>query len=281
MNLSVCTITFRHQLISIAEIAKWSVSNGFQGIELWGAHATNLEEQPEYSKDWIANYGLRVTMLSDYLPLFDTNDALYFKVHRLCRLAKHWGASKIRTFASNEASAGMNQQRKALLFQRLQTVCDWLAEYDLNLVIETHPNTYADSVSSTVEMFNAVQRQNLQLNYDVLHIWEAGEDVVNACEQLSPYINHFHFKNISSSEHLNVFAPDNVYAAAGSREGMVPIFEGIVDYKKFIEYLYSNPALRNIDSSLEWFGNNAKNILSQDRYKLQKISQSLAIAEAM
>ena len=42
MNLSVCTITFRHQLISIAEIAKWSVANGFQGIELWGAHATNL-----------------------------------------------------------------------------------------------------------------------------------------------------------------------------------------------------------------------------------------------
>lgn len=94
MNLSVCTITFRHQLISIAEIAKWSVANGFQGIELWGAHATNLEDQPEYGKEWLSSYALKTSMLSDYLPLFEGNDALYFKVHRLCRLAKHWGGNQ-------------------------------------------------------------------------------------------------------------------------------------------------------------------------------------------
>ena len=101
MNLSVCTITFRHQLISIAEIAKWSVANGFQGIELWGAHATNLEDQPEYGKEWLSSYALKTSMLSDYLPLFEGNDALYFKVQRLCRLAKHWGATKIHTFDGN------------------------------------------------------------------------------------------------------------------------------------------------------------------------------------
>ncbi len=67
MNLSVCTITFRHQLISIAEIAKWSVANGFQGIELWGAHATNLEDQPEYGKEWLSSYALKTSMLSDCL----------------------------------------------------------------------------------------------------------------------------------------------------------------------------------------------------------------------
>ena len=91
MNLSVCTISFRHQLISIAEIAKWSVANSFQGIELWGAHATNLEDQPLYGKEWLSSYSLRATMLSDYLPLFEERDTLYSKVHRLCRLAKHWG----------------------------------------------------------------------------------------------------------------------------------------------------------------------------------------------
>ncbi|HAX28054.1 MAG TPA: sugar phosphate isomerase/epimerase, partial [Alteromonas macleodii] len=89
------------------------------------------------------------------------------------------------------------------------------------------------------------------------------------------------FKNISSSKHLSVFAPDNVYAAAGSREGMVPIFDGAVDYRRFIEYLYSKTTLRNIDSSLEWFGNNCKNILSQDRYKLQKMSQAATTAQAI
>ncbi|QDG34965.1 sugar phosphate isomerase/epimerase [Alteromonas mediterranea] len=281
MNLSVCTISFRHQLISIAEIAKWSVENGFQGIELWGAHATNLEDQPLYGKEWLSSYSLRATMLSDYLPLFDEVDTLYFKVHRLCRLAKHWGATKIRTFASNEASSAITDDKKHLLFERLKLVCDWLSDYDLNLVIETHPNTYADSVASTIELFEGVNKKNLQLNYDVLHVWESGADIIASCELLVPYINHFHFKNISSSKHLSVFAPDNVYAAAGSREGMVPIFDGAVDYQGFIEYLYSKPQLRSIDSSLEWFGNNCKNVLSHDRYKLQKMSQAANTAIAI
>lgn len=281
MNLSVCTISFRHQLISIAEIAKWSVANSFQGIELWGAHATNLEDQPLYGKEWLSSYSLRATMLSDYLPLFEERDALYFKVHRLCRLAKHWGATKIRTFASNEASSDITEDKRHLLFERLKLVCDWLSDYDLNLVIETHPNTYADSVASTIELFEGVNKKNLQLNYDVLHVWESGADVIASCELLAPYINHFHFKNISSSKHLSVFAPDNVYAAAGSREGMVPIFDGAVDYQGFIEYLYSKPQLRNIDSSLEWFGNDCKNVLSHDRYKLQKMSQAANTAIAI
>ncbi|AXT40305.1 sugar phosphate isomerase/epimerase [Alteromonas sp. BL110] len=281
MNLSVCTISFRHQLISIAEIAKWSVANSFQGIELWGAHATNLEDQPLYGKEWLSSYSLRATMLSDYLPLFEERDALYFKVHRLCRLAKHWGATKIRTFASNEASSDITEDKRHLLFERLKLVCDWLSDYDLNLVIETHPNTYADSVASTIELFEGVNKKNLQLNYDVLHVWESGADVIASCELLAPYINHFHFKNISSSKHLSVFAPDNVYAAAGSREGMVPIFDGAVDYQGFIEHLYSKPQLRNIDSSLEWFGNDCKNVLSHDRYKLQKMSQAANTAIAI
>ena len=142
-------------------------------------------------------------------------------------------------------------------------------------------STYADSVASTIELFEGVNKKNLQLNYDVLHVWESGADIIASCELLVPYINHFHFKNISSSKHLSVFAPDNVYAAAGSREGMVPIFDGAVDYQGFIEYLYSKPQLRSIDSSLEWFGNNCKNVLSHDRYKLQKMSQAANTAVAI
>lgn len=274
MNLSVCTITFRHQLISIGEIAKWAASNGFQGIELWGAHAANLEEQIDLGQDWLAGFGLNVSMLSDYLPLFESNDDLYFKVHRLSRLANHWGTKKIRTFAGSEPSEGMTTARKRQLFNRLQRVCDWLDSFGLNLVVETHPNTFADSVASTIEMFSQVNRMNLQLNFDVLHVWESGADPIQACETLSPFINHFHFKNISDRDHLSVFAPENVYAAAGTRKGMVPLFEGMVDYHGFASHLYSSPQLQHIDSSLEWFGNNCKNILSSDRYQLQKLSQS-------
>ena len=46
---------------------------------------------------------------------------------------------------------------------------------------------------------------------------------------------HYHFKNISSADYLHVFEPNNVYAAAGSRIGMVPLFEGIVNYDEIIQ----------------------------------------------
>ena len=57
-----------------------------------------------------------------------------------------------------------------------------------------------------------------------------------------------------------MFEPNNVYAAAGSRTGMVPLFEGIVNYDEIIQ------EVRDTDhfASLEWFGYNAKEILREE-----------------
>ena len=54
MKVSLCTITFRHHLLSIEDIANWARCNGFQGIELWGAHARNLAARPELDGSWLA-----------------------------------------------------------------------------------------------------------------------------------------------------------------------------------------------------------------------------------
>ena len=69
MRVSLCTITFRHHLVSLGEIAAWAQSNDFQGIELWGAHARNLAQQPDRNAEWLDTYGLSVPMISDYLPI--------------------------------------------------------------------------------------------------------------------------------------------------------------------------------------------------------------------
>ncbi|MCT7654813.1 hypothetical protein MBH78_08675 [Oceanimonas sp. NS1] len=47
-------------------------------------------------------------------------------------------------------------------------------------------------------------------------------------------VDYFHLKNVSERARLGVFAPGNVYAAAGCRQGMVPLFEGCVDYRDFL-----------------------------------------------
>ncbi len=275
MTLSICTISFRHQLISIEQLAQWAQANHFQGIELWGVHAKNLAEQSHYKQSWLANYGLKTTMLSDYLPLYSPENQLHASVEELSHLAKHWGSKKIRTFAGNKGSAETNAQEFKELVKKLQLVCEQLKTHSLCLIIETHPNTYADNVNATEQLIQAVNRDNIKLNFDVLHIWESKAQVIPALEQLKPYINHFHLKNIQSAEQLNVFAPASVYSASGSRDGMVPLFEGAVDYQAFLQYLHqqAEPYLKEIDMSLEWFGNQCKQTLLRDRYLIQKLQQ--------
>ena len=214
-------------------------------------------------------------MISDYLPLYSSEQNLFDATQHLSRLCHQWGCQKIRTFSGAKASAETTGQERNHLFSRLQQICDWLSEYQLNLVIETHPNTFADSPESTEQLLEEVNRDNLKINFDVVHVWESKADVITALERLAPHIQHFHLKNVRSEEQLPIFTPSNVYAAAGTREGMVPLFDGAVDYAMFFHTLFSRPELNlaSIDASLEWFGNQWQAVLQHDRCLIQQLEQ--------
>lgn len=275
MKLSICTISFRHQLISIEQLASWAQGNHFQGIELWGVHAENLAEQPGYGKNWLRDYGLETSMISDYLPLQAPEQLLFDKVQLLSQLAKHWGAKKIRTFAGDKSSAETSPEERKRLAKTLRKVCKWLAPHELTLIVETHPHTFADTVDSTQQLIEEVAQENLKLNFDVLHIWESKADIMTAVDKLEQHINHFHLKNITSEDYLAVFSPPNVYSASGSREGIVELFNGAVNYHEFLEYIHSQPRSRlaEVDASLEWFGNQCQQTLKHDRYLINQLQQ--------
>ncbi|WP_282103154.1 MULTISPECIES: DUF6005 family protein [unclassified Leisingera] len=64
MKISLCTISFRHQLIGLKDIAYWARDNGFKGIELWAIHARNQSPLAIHNAQWMAAQGLSV-------PLFE------------------------------------------------------------------------------------------------------------------------------------------------------------------------------------------------------------------
>lgn len=272
MNLSICTISFRHQLISIDQLALWASTHHFQGIELWGIHAQNLISQPEYDARWLSSFGLEVSMLSDYLSLDGPIEPMLAKARSLSMLARHWNTNKIRTFAGHRGSAEITSKERSHLVGRLRLLCDLLYPQGLYLLVETHPNTLADTAESTKMLLSEVDHPGLRINFDVLHLWESGDDPIAALAELRPAIGHFHLKNISSRELLDVFAPPNVYAAAGQREGMVPLFEGAFNYREFLGHIVMEP---EVDASLEWFGNNVKQVLNQDRVQITGLEHSL------
>jgi 3-dehydroshikimate dehydratase len=276
MKLSICTISFRHQLVSIDQLVHWAKANHFQGIELWGVHAKNLSEQPSYNRDWLAGFGLFTSMISDYLPLQGPETIAFQKVQQLCLLAKHWGATKLRTFAGHLGSHQVSDAERDDITRRMQDICQWTAQHGITLIVEIHPGTLADTMESTVRLLKEVNQPNLKINFDVLHVWESGANPIEAFHLLKQDIEHFHLKNISSAELLSVFSPPNVYSASGSREGLVPLFEGAVDYQAFLEFLMQQPdqTFHHMDASLEWFGDHCKKTLSEDRYKIQQLQQT-------
>ncbi|MGU3372605.1 sugar phosphate isomerase/epimerase family protein [Bacillus mycoides] len=266
MKYSLCTISFRHQLISFTDIVQFAYENGFEGIELWGTHAQNLymqeRETTEREIDYLKDKNLEVTMISDYLDISLLADfqKTMEKCEQLVTLANWFNTNKIRTFAGQKGSEDFSEQERKEYVERIRMICDLFAPHNMYILLETHPNTLTDTLSSTLKLLEEVNHPYLKINLDFLHIWESGADPVDSFHRLKPWIQHYHFKNISSAEYLHVFEPNNVYAAAGSRIGMVPLFEGIVNYDEIIR------EVRDTDhfASLEWFGHNAKDILKEE-----------------
>ncbi|MDM5193227.1 sugar phosphate isomerase/epimerase family protein [Bacillus hominis] len=266
MKYSLCTISFRHQLISFTDIVQFAYENGFEGIELWGTHAQNLymqeRETTEREIDYLKDKNLEVTMISDYLDISLLADfqKTMEKCEQLVTLANWFNTNKIRTFAGQKGSEDFSEQERKEYVKRIHMICDLFAQHNMYVLLETHPNTLTDTLPSTLKLLEEVNHPYLKINLDFLHIWESGADPLDSFQRLKPWIQHYHFKNISSAEYLHVFEPNNVYAAAGSRIGMVPLFEGIVNYDEIIR------EVRNTDyfASLEWFGHNAKDILKEE-----------------
>jgi 3-dehydroshikimate dehydratase len=261
MKISLCTITFRHQLISIAEIANFARANGFDGIELWGVHARNLASQLDKDADWLGGSDLFVPMISDYLPLDGDRETLRRKTIELSGLARRWRTRKIRTFAGNRASHAVSDDDRRRLAGELRHVAETFADLGIELLVETHPDTLADNAASTIRLIEEVDHPSLKINFDVLHVWEAGDDPVALHHRIAPFVRHYHLKNVTDRRHLPVFAPANVYAAAGSRTGMTSLFAGAVNYREVTSAI---PAILAGDVSLEWFGNNCFHTLAED-----------------
>jgi 3-dehydroshikimate dehydratase len=273
VKYSVCTISFRHQLISLERIANWAKAHQFDAIELWGVHAKNLRQSPDFTLESLVEKGLSVSMVSDYLPLDGDLNVALESAKSLCTITRSWGAKKLRTFSGNKPSAGMSMAERAACTKRLREYCKIAADYGVYLIVETHPNTLADTLASTLQLIEDVNHPALRINFDVIHVWEMGSDPIVALDQLAPLIEHMHFKNITQRNLLNVFNPGNVYAPAGSREGMTPLFNGEYDFKQFLDYLMKESAIpwQNMDASLEWFGPDVFATLDNDRKELAKL----------
>ncbi|WP_051251164.1 sugar phosphate isomerase/epimerase family protein [Paenibacillus harenae] len=268
MKYALCTISFRHQLISFSDLVRYALRHRFDGIELWGVHALNLyqyeRESTREQLDKLQGGGLRVSMISDYFdisPEADFSNTLA-RCAQLIEAAGLFGVKRLRSFAGQRPSAELSDAERFQAVERLRQLCDLCQAGGIHLLLETHPNTLTDTVDATLALLAELDHRNARINLDFLHVWESGTDPIDGFERLKPWVDHFHLKNVTSARDLHVFHPHNVYSASGSRSGMVPLRAGALDYRAIIREIEPT----GLYASLEWFGSKPLSVL-QDELK--------------
>lgn len=266
MKFSLCTISFRHQLISFQEISSFARKHRFDGIEMWGVHGERLYEHARHATELeltsLRKEHIHISMLSDYLNIDDESEFrnTVERCDRLIQLAEWFGSPRIRTFAGQKSSREISKAERERYIERLVILCERCSKSGIQLVVEIHPGTLADSLSSTVELLQEVGRDKLRFNFDVMHVWEFGGNIMEHYETLKPWVDYFHLKNVASASDVGLFEPSNVYAASGQRHGMSMLRDGIIDYGEVIKRI----GHRDCYAALEWFGPEPLTVLEQE-----------------
>ncbi len=266
MKIALCTISYRHHLRSFDDLLSYALAEQFDALDVWGVHAKHLQDDEILR---LREHPIEVSMLSHYLSFDAPLSVLLEQTKALSRLGQRIGTRRIRIFAGNKSSQQLTEPERVRLVYQLQGVCKVLDQSKQLLLIEIHPNTAADTIESTERLVREVNHPACRLNFDVLHVVESGADPVTAYRRLEPVIEHLHLKSIARTDQFEVFNPANVYAAGGTRDGMVPLFDGIIDYERFFEELKQALTLKT--ASLEWFGDSPDEQLKTDCRKVRDV----------
>ncbi|MGG1516562.1 sugar phosphate isomerase/epimerase family protein [Paenibacillus oryzisoli] len=283
LRYNICSISFRHGLVSFRDLVRFAHQTGFSGIELWGVHAKSmLETNPLEVTRMVTEmhqHHIGVSMISDYVDLLGVPDKFAeteSKWHTLIRLARLFQTDKIRIFAANKSSKSASAEELELCILRLKRLASLSSNYGIYTLVETHPETFADTLDSTLHLAQQVEHPFLRINLDFLHMWEAHCDPLEAYEKLMPWTSNFHLKNVRGRHLLEVFKPENVYSPSGRTDGMVMLADGVVDYKPIIAALKQSKTQHSI--SLEWFGKDPFNCLKKELIWLK--TQELEVNQA-
>lgn len=243
MRINAASVAFRHLTVSARDLARYTLREGFDGLEIWAPHARAL------TAEWAAlPQRPAVPMLAGYLPLgtpaFQRTEAA-----ALLALTRDWGAPRLRLFAGATGSADADPDGRRAILRDLSGVADMARDLGVTIAIETHPGTLADSLPATLDLLDALDHPAVGINFDVLHVWESGADPVAALARLAGHVDHVHLKSVTARDRLSVFDPTNVHDPQGRRDGMCPLMAGALDYGAIL------PALpRDAQGTLEWFG---------------------------
>ena len=224
MTLGFCSISALDR--PLAEAARVAAEAGVDGLEI-SEHAPHLAPGDDVAAAAEAGRvvraaGLEVLAFGSYLGREDVSrKAASSAVERAAAM----GAPLLRVWAEPAATDGDRAALVALLAQ----TCDAALAHEIDVVVERHRGSWADTPDRIAALLRDVGRSNFALNYqplDDLPLSEV-EDQRDDARQLAGLARYFHLKNYRRGQEGEPLLPG---AALG---------DGALDYASILESAFA------------------------------------------
>lgn len=187
------------------EAIEYAAEIGYDGVEPMGREPhlstdTSIERVEELAEQ-IEDLGLAVPCLGSYTGHYvekDENECereleklqtfLKFADVLDCDLVRHGpGGPPVRDASEEDFAKAATWLRRA---------ADLAAEYDVDLGVEIHTNTIAETTDSTLELLDMVDRSNVGAIHDAANMWiSQTEHSDESVERLGDQLVHVHVKD--------------------------------------------------------------------------------------
>jgi sugar phosphate isomerase/epimerase len=196
--LGFCSISAMDR--PLAAVAELAVANGLDGIEATARPphvdpAAPLEVHRETARAVRAT-GAAILTYGSYLGRAEVAGAGADDATREVRVAEALGAARIRVWA--EPLPGAPEGGFAEVAALLRSTCDAAAVAGIDIVVERHGGSFADTPERIERLLTAVDRPNFALNYQVVDLLPQSLAAAQPddARRLIPLSRYFHLKNV-------------------------------------------------------------------------------------
>ncbi|RIL08130.1 MAG: hypothetical protein DCC71_00605 [Proteobacteria bacterium] len=191
----------------LAAVAELAVASGLDGIEAT-ARAPHVDpaaplDVHRATARAVRDAGARVIAYGSYLGRAEVGGASAVDARaaeQAVRIAEALGAPLLRVWA--EPIAGAPEEGFAEVAALLRAACDAAAPAGIDVVVERHAGSFADTPARIDRLFAAVARPNFALNYQVLDLLPQREAAAQPddARRLVPLARYYHLKNVQPAK---------------------------------------------------------------------------------
>lgn len=256
------------------ELFQFASNAGYEAIELWEPHVNS--EQINKIVNLSREYDLDISMISIDTNLTSDNSSFLEtleKINEYVRICRKLNCGIIRIFTGSLSSKKASEQVWRICLDRLGLLSEIAVKNNIKFALETHPNTLLDTTYGIRRILKQISHPTIGLNFDVYHVWQESECILEMVEECLPRIFHFHLKNATSKDH-SIFDKTNVYNPYIKEKRIVNLDypnRGAINY-----YQICTEIIKRFNSavSVEWFGDSPFEACLRDAKFLRSIKSN-------